>query len=107
MCCDDIGKQYPGIPLQFERPGPNLIELLLLKPQLIPQEETWHAQLKRRRAEVAVAPAQCRPSACLLRRLARRSEHEILHPPQRRSYSPAGRLLVGFDAFPQVPQNVG
>ena len=41
----------------------------------------------------------------LLRRLARRSEHEILCPPQRRSYSPAGRLFVGFNALSQVPQN--
>src|SRR5260370_12735437 len=37
---------------------------------------------------------------------ARRTEHDDLRPPQRRRYSPAGRLFVGFDAFPQFPQNV-
>src|SRR6516165_1839362 len=42
----------------------------------------------------------------VLRQFARGTEHEVLSPTQRRRYSPACRLFVGFDAFAQVPQNV-
>src|SRR6516165_4418465 len=51
-------------------------------------------------------PAPTCRSAAVLSRLARRTEHKGLGPTQRRRYSPACRLFVGFDAFPQVPQNV-